>query len=183
MAIKTFTTGEVLTASDTNTYLANAGLVYVTSTTIGTAVSSVTVSNCFTATYDTYRIVVSGQGSASNNENGILTLNGGTTEYYGGLIYGLAGGTAPLLAAHNNTANFPYAFYSSIVSGVVATIEIHNPYVADYTMVQSTYWNTGGFGTFTGVRGANTQHTGFTLAPTTGTFTGNTITVYGYRKA
>jgi hypothetical protein len=29
MAIKTFTTGEVLTASDTNTYLANAGLVFV----------------------------------------------------------------------------------------------------------------------------------------------------------
>jgi hypothetical protein len=29
MAIKTFTTGEVLTAADTNTYLANSGLVYV----------------------------------------------------------------------------------------------------------------------------------------------------------
>ena len=34
MAIKTFTTGEVLTASDTNTYLANAGLVYITSTAV-----------------------------------------------------------------------------------------------------------------------------------------------------
>jgi hypothetical protein len=30
MAIKTFTTGEVLTASDTNTYLANSGLVFET---------------------------------------------------------------------------------------------------------------------------------------------------------
>jgi hypothetical protein len=27
MAIKTFTTGEVLTAADTNTYLANSGLI------------------------------------------------------------------------------------------------------------------------------------------------------------
>ncbi len=29
MAVKTFTTGEVLTAADTNTYLNNGGLVYI----------------------------------------------------------------------------------------------------------------------------------------------------------
>lgn len=52
MAIKTFTTGEVLTASDTNTYLANSGLVFVKSQTIGSAVTSVTVSDAFSATYD-----------------------------------------------------------------------------------------------------------------------------------
>jgi hypothetical protein len=183
MAVKTFTDNTSLPASDINEYLTNSGLVYISSTTIGSAVASVTVSNCFSSTFDTYRIVVHGSGSASSNENGIMTLNGGTTEYYGGLIYGLAAGVNPLLAAHNNTANWPYAFYSSIVSGVVATIEVHNPNLAEYTMIQSTYWNTGGFGTFTGVRGANTQHTGFTLQPTTGTITGNTITVYGYRKA
>jgi hypothetical protein len=40
MAIKTFTTGEVLTASDTNTYLANSGLVYVKSQTIGSGVTA-----------------------------------------------------------------------------------------------------------------------------------------------
>jgi len=31
MAIKTFTTGEVLTAADTNTYLTNSGFQYVSS--------------------------------------------------------------------------------------------------------------------------------------------------------
>jgi hypothetical protein len=35
MAIKTFTTGEVLTASDTNTYLANSGLVVMGATVTG----------------------------------------------------------------------------------------------------------------------------------------------------
>ena len=35
MAVKTFSTGEVLTASDTNTYLNNGGLVYITSTIFG----------------------------------------------------------------------------------------------------------------------------------------------------
>jgi hypothetical protein len=60
MAIKTFTTGEVLTAADTNTYLANSGLVYVASTTVGTGVSSVTVSSAFNSTYDNYKIIYSG---------------------------------------------------------------------------------------------------------------------------
>ena len=56
MAIKTFTTGELLTASDTNTYLANSGLVYIT----GGALSSTAVNfvGCFTSTYTDYRIVV-----------------------------------------------------------------------------------------------------------------------------
>ena len=58
MAIKTFTTGEVLTAADTNTYLANSGLVLVKSQTIGTGVASVTISDAFSTTYDNYRITI-----------------------------------------------------------------------------------------------------------------------------
>ena len=61
MAIKTFTTGEVLTAADTNTYLANSGLVYVKSQTIGSAVSSVNVTSAFSSTYDNYVITLSMQ--------------------------------------------------------------------------------------------------------------------------
>ena len=58
MAVKTFTTGEVLTASDTNTYLNNGGLVYISGTTVGTGVSSVTVSSAFSSTYDNYRVII-----------------------------------------------------------------------------------------------------------------------------
>ena len=67
MAVKTFTSS-TLTASDTNTYLANAGLVYVTSVTGGTGVTTITVSNCFSSTYDAYRIVLTG-GTASSSES------------------------------------------------------------------------------------------------------------------
>jgi hypothetical protein len=181
MAIKTFTTGEVLTASDTNTYLANSGLVYVTSATIGSAVSSVTVSNCFSSTYNNYKILVSGVAAASASDNLIMTLNGGTTEYYGNLIYGLYSGAASLYAPVNNAANWPYMGYSTFTSGIMTTIEVINPNLAEYTAMQSVYVNAGGAGTFTGFRNTTTQHTGFTLAPTVGTITGGTITVYGYR--
>lgn len=182
MAIKTFTTGEVLTASDTNTFLANAGLVYVTSTTIGSAVSSVTVSNCFSSTYDNYRILVNG-GTASANNNLQMTLNGAATGYYGALIYGLSTGVNPLLAAANNAASWPFMGYHTTGSGIITSIELLGPNLAKQTVIQSVYYNTGGNGTFTGTLDNTTQHTGFTLTPTTGTLTGGTITVYGYRKA
>ena len=82
MAIKTFTTGEVLTASDTNTYLANAGLVYVTSVTVGTGVTTVSVSSCFTSTYDSYEILYN-NGVSSVTEVLYLQLSGITgTNYY-----------------------------------------------------------------------------------------------------
>jgi hypothetical protein len=57
MAIKTFAVGEVLTASDTNTYLNNGGLVYVTQATATAGNTSVTIDNCFTSTYENYRIM------------------------------------------------------------------------------------------------------------------------------
>ena len=66
MAVQTFTSGQVLTAADTNTYLANSGLVYVTSGTIGVAVSSVTVSSVFSSTYDSYKIVISGMSTSAS---------------------------------------------------------------------------------------------------------------------
>ena len=62
MAIKTFTAGEVLTAADTNTYLANSGLTFITSGSLsGTAPQFV---GCFTSTYTNYRVILE-QGTLS----------------------------------------------------------------------------------------------------------------------
>ena len=68
MAIKNFTTGEVLTAADTNTYLANSGLVYVTSQTVGSAVSTVTVPGAFSTTWNDYRIIYSGGTATASTD-------------------------------------------------------------------------------------------------------------------
>jgi hypothetical protein len=54
MAIKTFTTGEVLTASDTNTYLANSGMTYIGAYTASAA--TLFINSCFTSTYNNYFI-------------------------------------------------------------------------------------------------------------------------------
>ena len=86
MAVKTFT-NEQLTASDTNTYLANAGLVYITSTTVGSAVSSVTVSNCFSSTYDHYRIIWGGGTCSNSGVSTYIKFGSAATAYYGSQVY------------------------------------------------------------------------------------------------
>jgi hypothetical protein len=71
MPLTTYTAGEVLTAASLNDNFTFAaanppgGLTLISTTTIGTTVSSITVSGAFSATYDNYKIVVSGgTGSA-----------------------------------------------------------------------------------------------------------------------
>lgn len=83
MAIKTFTTGEVLTAADTNTFLANAGLVYVTSVTFG-AGTTIQFTNAFTSTYRNYRCYL--DVTASTGTNFYIRLLNGTTAATGNIL-------------------------------------------------------------------------------------------------
>ena len=109
MAIKTFTTGEVLTASDTNTYLANAGLVYVSAGTFSNA-GSFDVTG-FVSTYGTYRLIMnvgrhSGAGGAA-----ILGIVGNGSSWYTNQYFGagwrvLFNGTSGVVGARNNGADF-----------------------------------------------------------------------------
>ena len=183
MAVKTFAVGEVLTASDTNTYLANAGLVYITSTTVGSGVSSVTVSNCFSSTYDNYRIVYTG-GTQSSNTQTALRLGSSTTGYSGSIQYVIyTGGAAPAQASDNNGDKFTWAGGGDSIS-VIVVCDLFGPYATAHTRIavpNVTYSILAG--TYAGIHGVSTSYTGFTILPGSGTLTGGTITVYGYRKA
>jgi hypothetical protein len=180
MAIKTFATGEVLTASDTNTYLANSGLVYVTSTTIGSAVSSITLSNVFNSTYDSYRVVLRGT-TATNIDWLKLTLSGASGLSYAFNLPYYNYSTAGTFYYVNGGANhIGFVVTGTTMSGAM---DIHNPFATAttgfYTTGASeTYVNAGG-----GYNSNTTSSTGFTLTPNAGTITGGTVTVYGYRKA
>ncbi len=182
MAIKTFATGEVLTASDTNTFLANSGLVYVTSTTVGTGVSSVTVSNCFTSTYDNYRITVSGiTGGASNVFIMQMTASGtpSTTSYAGNTFYIATGGAGGL----TNAALSTYFEVGGSGGKVSFGWDVYQPAVAAYTYLSFGNADENYFRFGHAVHKVNTAYDGFKFAQASSTFTGGTITVYGYRKA
>ena len=185
MAVKTFTTGEVLTASDTNTYLANAGLVYITSTTVASSSSAVVVTNCFSSTYDAYQIVVSG-GAMSAGDYGLnLQLGSTTSGYYYAGYYITYGGANPFNLLGANGSNWG-AVGIATTNGLNASIFLNNPYKASNTFFTANYiYNAtgGGQGNNGGYLNNTTQYTGFTLSVGAGNFSGETIVVYGYRKA
>lgn len=182
MAIKTFTTGSVLTAADTNTYLANSGLVFVKSQTVGTAVSSVTVSSAFSADYDNYRIIYTG-GVMSANTNISMVLGATAIGYYNQLIYAAyAGTTVSANVPDNNAVRWNFVGAGLSIFARVA-VELQNPFSTTRTLISSVYANDLNAGHAAGFLNDATSYTAFTLGLGTGTMTGGTITVYGYRKA
>jgi hypothetical protein len=184
MAIKTFTSGAVLTASDTNTYLANSGLVYIKEQTIGNGVGSVTVSNAFSATYDNYVININVTTSSASVGAIRLSLDGSADEYYAALVYGSYTGGSPLLASLNDQAqwNWVGGLYGS--NGAIGQFTLMSPFLSKYTRVYSqAYEGSSNAGALSGIHKVASSYTAFIFSPESGTLTGGTVTVYGYRKA
>jgi hypothetical protein len=189
MAIKTFTTGEVLTAADTNTYLANSGLVLVTSATVGSGVSSVTVANCFNSTYDNYIITLNGGTASVSNASikcqlGPTSVSNYNTGYYGFLVYGAYTGSTVSGAGLNNGSSWNWIGGMNGANGAYARFELQGPNLALWTrMMSQGYDGTSNSGALAGTHQYTNQYTGCTISPETGTLTGGVVTVYGYRKA
>ena len=185
MAIQTFTSGQILTAADTNTYLANSGLVYIMSQTVGSGVSSVTVSSAFSTDYDNYKILYTG-GTQSAAQDVGMRLGSTTTGYYGARLSVFYNADTLNYGRNDNSASWGFVGTGSTV-GAYCNFELLNPFTATRTIVNApTIANTvsGSIaGSFNGFLDNATSYTAFTLIPTSSTLTGGTITVYGYRKA
>ena len=179
MAIKTFTTGEVLTAADTNTYLANSGLVFVKQQTIGSGVGSVTVTSAFSSTYDNYLIILSDTvGSASTSL--VCQLGSVTTGYRYSFLYTTYTSTAAAVGT-STAAAFEYCGSITTTSGA-AYFTLQNPFLSKNTFFQGAAANTSFAGNTSGVLATTDSFTAFTIITGTGTMTGGTIAVYGFRK-
>lgn len=181
MAIKTFTTGEVLTAADTNTFLANAGLDFIKQVTIGTAVTSVAVTNVFSATYDSYLTIYSVHAQSANATVAYShNVSSGSNYFVVGQEMAF-GSTTVTGIGPAGTTSCRVGRYDSGLGRVFGQVIVHAPNSATRKMGQ--FFCTGpGYGnhgqlTIT----TSSLDTGLTLAPSTGTWTGGTITVYGYR--
>ena len=83
MTFPVFASGDVLNASDMNA----VGLWLVKTQTIGSAVSSVSVTNAFSSNYENYYITVSG-GVASGNCDLGIQIGAATSNYLWMLAYG-----------------------------------------------------------------------------------------------
>ena len=163
--------------------LGAGGLTLISSTTIGSAVSSVTVSSAFSSTYDNYKIIVSG-GAASGNSYLKLTLGATTTGYYFAGFYtaaSWASGVTGYGAA--NVAALDAGGATTL--GLQSNIDVFAPNLAARTTFQFAYSDirtAGSWSSYGGFLNDATQYTAFTLTINAGTMTGGTVKVYGYRN-
>jgi hypothetical protein len=148
---------------------------------IGTGVSSVTVTNAFSTTYDNYRIVVSGAlSSAASGCAFRITLGSASTLYYYAGVFTSYNSTVSGLGGANG------AFWlagSLDINSTNLAMDIYQPFLTlrTYMTANNTFANGRGGGVW-GAQDSNTSFTDFTLTAEAGTLTGGTIYVYGYAK-
>ena len=161
------------------------GFTFISATTIGTTVSSVTVSSAFSATYDNYKIIMTG-GVASTSGAARLSLGATTTGYYGFYVVGAYTAITVTGENNNNTvAGFEDCAFGS-ANSLLMNMDIFAPNLAKRTSATWSNSNsntTGAWVTGGGFLDDATQYTAFTITPFSGTYTGGTIRVYGYQNS
>lgn len=155
-----------------------------------TSATAISINNCFSSTYENYKIVMSSTSTSGQ-------------AFYG---YFRSGGVNKTSSLYNY-ASFYYnqgsssgnqgvgASASSMTMGIaggsaLANIEIYSPFVSSlptqfytnyrYSSTSTSAESTGGF--FHGYYASSESHDGIYLWVTTGTWTGN-IRVYGYKNS
>lgn len=175
-----WSSGDVLTAADLNAY---AGLVLVKTQTVGTGVSSVTVTNAFSSTFDNYRITYNG-GVASTGGNW-LTVKFATshTNGYYGAVWDITWTNTTYSQGVNNGAGVLVARTDTSASRMATSFDVFGPYLASgstpligmghgYLSYQSWSYE----------YAPAVSLTDIVFGVTAGTFTGGTIRVYGYNN-
>lgn len=158
------------------------GLVFIKSQVVGSAVSSVTVSDAFSSSYDHYKIIYSG-GSASSTTDISMRLGSTSTGYFINMIFKDWGSGAVNGQGANGAAQWNYVGCEDTPNHVA--IEVYNPYLSAKTGFSGNYLGIGSGrvgGVINGFLNDTNSYTAFTFYAGIGTITGGTIYVYGYRK-
>lgn len=161
------------------------GLRLIKKQTIGSAVSSVTVTNAFSATYENYKILISGGSGSTVGSAFSLSLSGITTGYYQAGAFVSYGSTTVTGYNNTNTSSFTDCGQAG-TNGNVMHVDLMGPFLTTRTMLLNSYagLNVSTQGNYTlffnGFNTNATSATGFTVTASTGTITGGTIYVYGY---
>ena len=156
------------------------GLVLVKSQTVGTAVSSVTLSGVFSATYDSYRITMNYVLSSAANPGIYVTLGATATGYYGATPYAGYDGVGAGNALRNNGTEWNWGYFGA--NQTSGSWDILYPFKTNRTGYNGQWSGDLYMGSTSGWLGNNTSYTDIKFAPASGTLTGGVIRVYGYRN-
>lgn len=180
MTFPSFSAGEILRATDMNA----VSSWLVKTQTVGTGVSSVTVTDAFSADYDHYLVTYTG-GTLSGVAD--IALFFGSTRpangYSQSQVFTRYDNGASGVSTVNNGTEWTFAGGGD-TAGAFVYQQILNPFNSGrpkYLIYQglTSVFTVAGSGIFT----ATASQTAFTLDPTgTTTMTGGTVRVYGYKK-
>lgn len=164
------------------------GLWLIKSQAVGTAVATVTLTGAFSSDYNNYKIVWEGGKSSASAPTMQFQFGGITTTNYFTTRVEQTAGTATVLGAQN----------SSLVAWILGyagnqqfrfDLDLSNPNTTNLGTVGKTLYTSldnllayGGTSSHWLEIVTPTTTTSFTLTPGSGTFTGGTIRVYGYRN-
>jgi hypothetical protein len=179
--------GNVLTKSGTAAAWSapEAGLTLIASESFS-AVSSVSLNGCFSATYNRYRVIISGVGSATTAAELRIRYRASSTDNTAA-EYDFAG-------QQNSNSGGAHVFGLLATSGLIGhqannsfaqSLDLVDPFLASQTshLSLSTAWGdtTAVCMYMNGKHRPTTSYDGFTLFPASGTITGN-LRVYGYQN-
>jgi hypothetical protein len=176
MTYPVFASGDVLNASEMNA----VGLWLVKTQTVGTGVSSVTVTDAFSANYNNYLITYNGGTSSSSGIIG-LQLGATVTNYKTSYIYTSWNNTVAGVGSTSDTSFTRFGRHAGSAQSV-GSCQLFNPFATAPTRFIGIDISATDGGSYVGLMDNSTSYTAFTLIPNTGTLTGGTIRVYGYRN-
>ena len=177
MPVPDFSPGEILTAGAMD----SIGLWLVKTQTIGAGVSSVTVTDAFSAQFDNYKIVISGvvlSGAGNSWFVKMANATGTSSKYVGDFM------------DYSSTSKFTLASTAS-ASGIwvgltggtcSASFDLTDPFNAKVKNLFGQCANNNYGSEFRGVDTNAVSSSGFTLTQASTNMTGGTIRVYGYRN-
>jgi hypothetical protein len=158
------------------------GLTQIVNQTIGSAVTSVTLSNIFSSAYDAYKIVLSGGASSATNSILRLQLGSDAFNHSTAIIYSSytgSPGVTSLITANASSFRF---FGIGQSTGLYSNFDLFSPFRTTPTLVNGSYSDNTNTGSVSGAHTASTSFTSATIFVESGTITGGNVAVYGYRK-
>jgi len=156
-----------------------AGMDLIKQQTVGTTVSSVTLTSAFSADYDYYRVIYTGGvASASVYFTGRMATT--STGYYETRV----SANIPAGTIDNNMTNngAEFRFGSGTTTGVRMNSIIGNPFSSQPTTNESNAFDPTQMVYVRSILNNSTSYTDFTIFSNSGTITGGTVFVYGFSK-
>jgi hypothetical protein len=157
------------------------GLRLIKKQTIGSGVSSVTVTGAFSATYENYRIIISKVDASEADSTLYLKLGGSTGSTYFSAVKWVPYNSGTMSGTQNTSSSAGmFIGLTSQTNDTNLVIDLFSPFLAERTSMttqsaQGSYMIYGG-----GLDSNAASSTSFSLTPFAGTLTGGTIFVYGY---